>query len=163
MLKLKIGINEDTNQLFVQHLVVGNKDRNEINYNASSHIKGLQSSNYIQIDDSLETIKEYKEMKLQALRNFNRKAEIGIQGRSVVKTNQSIPKFEIDNFHLKYCKPEDVNKNRQQLIKAKATFLAKISNIGFNGDSQMKYEKIHEFIDQNIDDLYKVEPQVGTS
>ena len=149
-----LGLTSDQrDELFVRHAIVGRTKRNEIDYQASYHTKGVQDSKYLCIDTSHQTSTKFVEMKNEEIINGGRKTEVqGNVWKSIPLS--TAPRFGMQNVHLKYCKPIDVGKKRKVQLNSKATFLVKLGNMRHSAQLLAKSEAVYNWIDENIDQLY---------
>ena len=55
---------------------------------------------------------------------------------------------------IRYCSSEEVSTLRQKDLNVKKTFLGQLSHLKIKGTSLDVIEKMHSFIEKNIDQLY---------
>ena len=51
-------------------------------------------------------------MRKLKINNLQRKTEVDENGEQSYKPREVYPKYGMENFHLKFCKLEEVNRNR---------------------------------------------------
>ena len=60
----------------------------------------------------------------------------------------------VKEISIKYCKPEEVNKNRKDFLLFKGTFAQRQEHLKLLGEKVTTYTRIDDWIHGNIDELY---------
>lgn len=113
---ISLGIKEDGSReaLSFQPQVVNKKHRKEIDYFNSPHTNEIQRSRYIQIDNDIDDEKKFV---IPEENPNNRTARLNKGGINIGQVANST--------HLKFRKPKEVNKERQEFIVFKGTYAVK--------------------------------------
>jgi hypothetical protein len=111
-----LGIKEDGTReaLSFQPAVVNKKHRKEIDYFHSPHTLDIQRSKYIQIDNDIDDEKKFKAIEENP---NNRAARLNKGGIEIQRVANST--------HVKFRKPKEVNKERQEFIVFKGKYAVK--------------------------------------
>lgn len=117
------------NKLTSKHQALSEKETKEINHNQTHHPLALQRSKYLCVDDSIE---KQKVLLMNATKN-----------KSKNRRDQDL--------NLRFCPEAEVGKNRQRFFVSQAQFYAKLNHLKSNGQKQMIFGRLMDFIESNID------------
>ena len=106
---------EGGGKLTFKHAVVNEKEFNQIDHHASEHTQQVQRSQYLMIDNNVETLlHQHKGEQNLAKNSYTNQVE---NLKNVMSSNEKI------KLRYKFCKSEDVNQKRQNILVFKSKFL----------------------------------------
>ena len=109
---------EDNEVRFKHNSINNNSSLNMVNYLASEHVRSLQQSPYIKIENDIKHVMKHSQHLKKATKN---REELGIT-----------EDYNSKNMMLRFIQEDEVTQKNQMFLVFKAQFLAKIKQLEAN-------------------------------
>lgn len=134
-----------------------------MDHHKSYHVKALQRSRYLVIDNRYENLEQQDRVQqINLMDDITRSEELNNNGPSFSRVTKEF-RSSTRKIMIRYCHKEEINVLRQRDLNQKQTFLGKMKHLKIKGLNLQLLEKTHSFIEHNIDQLYQhhklIEPE----